>query len=113
MTLLTQGDMLVINKLAQGRYHVTCGRGYVTPLKRCISMVAYVVTNNNPLSWTGPVGDSDRTSPDRPVVLLAAGQQAPLSFQMFHAIGDPGVTPVDQYSDVHLWPPNVTTSLGT
>src|SRR5882757_1638584 len=40
-------------------------------------------------------------------------QQAPLSCQMFHAIGEPGVTPVDQYNEVHRWLPNDTTSLGT
>jgi hypothetical protein len=56
--------MLVINKLAQGRYHVTCGRGYVTPLKRCISMVAYVVTDNNPLNAVRP-GRQVPTGPDQ------------------------------------------------
>lgn len=34
--------------------------------------------------------------------LIEQSQQAPSSFQMFHAIGEPGWTPVDQYNDVHL-----------
>ena len=32
---------------------------------------------------------------------------------MFQAIGEPGVTPVDQYSEVQLWPPYETLSPGT
>lgn len=75
-------------------------------------IVAYVVVDNNPLNWSGPVDDADRASPVHPVALLVV-QQGPLSFQMFHAIGEPGVTPVDQYSEVHRWLLNDTTSLGT